>query len=446
MGDVIAKSIRKKMLYLVMLFAGVLIIGILIIFKYGRSEPDEKDIRIQVNTFISDVQNSGGVVDDNTTLPDVVYTVFDENGVVLASDNPLYTEGDRVNLETVGGKNRYMAPMQIEGSIQGMFLFETVDNHNNRLTRGALAVLFVSIVIIAFFIFEMLSLNKKLRDDVWKPVRELHKSTKKISEGNYDEEIIYDYLGEIGSLCHDFNQMRDELKAGKELERKWRNKEQTLYASLSHDLNTPLAVLRGYIEEIRYSVVTDPAEIEHVLDMSLRKIEILNKLVSDILEHSKAELNQLSVQRTEVYAGDFFGGILSEYADELLAQGIELKYNLPENMLICLDTNRINQVMQNLISNAVKYGGKNVTIEIDFYVKDDRFIVSVKDDGAGIAASDLPHIFELFYRGDKSRTQDIPGSGLGLHICRYIIHCHGGEIECDSILGKGTQIQFYIPI
>ena len=240
--------------------------------------------------------------------------------------------------------------------------------------------------------------------------------------------------------------MRDELKAGKEFERKWRNKEQTLYASLSHDLNTPLAVLRGYIEEIRYSVVTDPAEIEHVLDMSLRKIEILNKLVSDILEHSKAELNQLSVQRTEVYAGDFFGGILSEYADELLAQGIELKYNLPENILICLDTNRINQVMQNLISNAVKYGGKNVTIEIDFCVKDDRFIVSVKDDGAGIAASDLPHIFELFYRGDKSRTQDIPGSGLGLHICRYIIHCHGGEIECDSILGKGTQIQFYIPI
>ena len=116
-----------------------------------------------------------------------------------------------------------------------------------------------------------------------------------------------------------------------------------------------------------------------------------------------------------------------------------------------IDPDRIAPAGQNIVSNSVKYGGNHLQIEVEFEILEQEkerkiLIVSIRDNGKGIEATDLPFVFDLFYRGNKARTQNIPGSGMGLNIAKYIVEKHGGNMECDSIVGLGTTVSFSIPI
>jgi signal transduction histidine kinase len=176
---------------------------------------------------------------------------------------------------------------------------------------------------------------------------------------------------------------------------------------------------------------------------------VLNKLIDDILEHSKAELNQLLFVKQEVYARDYFKNLLVGYQAEAQKRGSRFSYQLPDNVIVMLDPVRIAEILENLIGNSIKYGGKSVEVEVAFDIQMDAeqmLLIHVMDNGPGIDAADLPFIFDMFYRGNRARTQDIAGSGLGLHISKYIIEQHGGHIECDSIASVGTTIVFSIPL
>lgn len=290
-----------------------------------------------------------------------------------------------------------------------------------------------------------------MKKDVWHPVREIHKSTKSILCGNLEERISYDYSGEIGTLCHDFEKMRDEIRERELREQQANEKERVLYASISHDLKTPIAIMIGYLEQILYGVVTTPEQIRETSEHALTKAKLLNKLTEDILEHSKAQMNQLSIHKKEIYADIFFGELLEEYQQEAVQQNYQFAYTCPPKLLILIDPDRIAQVVQNIVSNAVKYGGNHLQIEVEFEILEQEkegkiLIVSIRDNGKGIEATDLPFVFDLFYRGNKARTQNIPGSGMGLNIAKYIVEKHGGNMECDSIVGVGTTVSFSIPI
>ena len=145
-----------------------------------------------------------------------------------------------------------------------------------------------------------------MKKDIWGPVNEIHKSTRSILNGNFEESIRYDYSGEIGTLCHDFEKMRDEIRDGAMREQQSREKERVLYASISHDLKTPLAIITGYLEQILYGVVNTREQILETAEHALTKVKVLNKLTEDILEHSKAQMNQLQMQKREFYADAFF--------------------------------------------------------------------------------------------------------------------------------------------
>lgn len=445
MGDVVIKKLRRMAIGIGLIMCCMMGLIVAYFVNEDKKPLDEKMVRIEINSFLYELEKTGEFV-EFTDLPNVSYTAFDLEGKVLYSENPRFIKGEYAELHNLGNKNQYIVPYMRNGQAAGILLFDCSKISENEHSAIGIAVIVCALIILMIGFVLLYRAGSKLKKDIIEPVNQLHEATKSIANGNFEEKIIYDYEGEIGSLCHDFEIMRDELRTGKQREQTWKEKEQTLYASLSHDINTPLAVLRGYLEEIRYGVVSKPEEVNNVLDISLRKIDTLSKLVGDIIEHSKAELNQLSITRKEVYTREYFERILDEYNTDLEIQGIKLVYNLPENIILNIDEKRIRQVIQNLVSNAVKYGGDNLIITFKFTVQDDKFIVSIKDNGNGIAATDLPHIFELFYRGNKARTQDIPGSGLGLHITKYIIEHHGGQIECDSILGHGTEFQFYLPL
>ena len=203
------------------------------------------------------------------------------------------------------------------------------------------------------------------------------------------------------------------------------------------------------MEQILYGVVTSPEQILETAEHALAKTRVLNKLIEDILEHSKAQMNQLQIRKEELYADAFIGELLEEYRQEAMVQKHQFTYELPPKVLILIDSSRIAQVMQNIVGNAVKYGKENGKIQVAFEIREQGkriLIVSVNDDGQGIEAADLPFVFDLFYRGNKARTQNIPGSGIGLNISKYIVEQHGGTMECDSVVGMGTTVTFSLPV
>lgn len=172
---------------------------------------------------------------------------------------------------------------------------------------------------------------------------------------------------------------------------------------------------------------------------------MLNGLIDDILEHSKAQLHEFDIQKEECYSRDFLYGIVEEFKKDILKIGLEFKTNEIPNLLINIDQKRIRQVLQNLVGNAMKFTKKG-EVSIQFRYEEEKLFIAVQDTGVGISATDQSMIFEPFYRGEKARTLNIPGSGLGLSIAKYIVTQHGGRIFCDSVLNKGTTMEFYIPV
>lgn len=299
------------------------------------------------------------------------------------------------------------------------------------------------IVIIIFLIYISLLVKK----DILQPIYSLDKSAKNILKGDFSCKIKYDYDNEIGVFCHDFESMRDELKFSKEKEAEIKRNEKELLACISHDIKTPLTAINGYVSGIKDGIVKDREGTQNYCTIILKRVKMLTKLLEDILEHSKAELNKMNIVMHEFYCGNFFRDILEDLSIEVESKGLEFQMpgEIP-NLLLKADKKRISEVIYNLVSNSIKYSKENSTIGVYFEVTKNYLNIYVKDTGIGIASSDVPYIFNKFYRGEKSRNQNIPGSGLGLSISKYIIEAHGGFIECIESSSKGTTMYFSIPL
>lgn len=446
MGDVIR---RKLMFYSIGLFAVCVLLLLAmgsLFLAFHDDAMEERQIRIGLNGLLTKLEEGGVKQLSKEPFP---YTIFGMDEMVLWDTTGKYREGEKVELDTLGGTKRYVVPVKMNGKTQVLLMADCSDVDTGMHRKLVVSIICLLVTGMLVFLFLLKRVYRMLERDFWEPLKQLQESTRKILAGNYQQTVFYDYKGQIGQLCHDFEKMRDSLSDSKKREQQMKEKERILYASLSHDLKTPLAIIQGYMEEIAYNVVTTGTEIKEVTELCLSKIQGIIRLTDDILAHSKAELGQLSIVHKEVYARQYFGKILQEQEADAEAAGYELFYELPPQVLLSLDPDRIAEVMQNLIGNAVKYRRKDLKISISFFMEETKprmLIVEVKDNGIGIEAADLPFVFDLFYRGNKARTQDIPGSGLGLHITRYIVEQHGGRIECDSIVGVGTTMSFSLPV
>ncbi|HKL99377.1 MAG TPA: HAMP domain-containing sensor histidine kinase, partial [Mobilitalea sp.] len=238
--------------------------------------------------------------------------------------------------------------------------------------------------------------------------------------------------------------LRSELKFTTEKEKILREKEKLLLAYISHDLRTPIASISGYVEGIHANIVTGD-RVQEYTGIILKKIHMLNSLIDDILEHSKARLHEFEIRRQECYSKKYFEDMMIEAKQDIEKKGLAFSYSQIPEVIINIDEKRIRQVMQNLLGNAMKFT-ESGEINVDYRVDNNYMLITVRDTGIGIAAIDIPMVFNEFYRGEKARTLNVQGSGLGLSISKYIVEQHGGRIECDSILDQGTALQFSIPI
>ena len=420
-------------------------------FYTNRSTSEEKSYR-ELKVLVNNAVHKANL-QDFSELKDYTYTIYDLNGIICYSNDTTKKIGDKVSLEMLNGRDQgkystvdmtYVTPYLVNGKQQGM-LYVTVpkellgDGGFSRLyIFGAAFLLLILLVLVSKII-------KIVYQDIILPITELHKVTNSIQAGVYEERLSYDYSGEIGQLCHDFEALRSELSFSRENEKKLKEKEQLLLAYISHDLKTPLATISGYVEGI-YAGIIKGDHIHEYTGIIMKKIQMLNGLIEDILEHSKAQLNEFRIEKRELYAKDFFLDLMKEAEADFIKNNRRFTYNDIPDVLLTIDGKRIKQVMQNLFGNAMKFTGSGDLIQVTFELKEEKFMVSVKDTGFGIEATALPFVFQEFYRGEKARTLNVAGSGLGLSISRFIVEHHGGQIECDSILGEWTEIMFTLPL
>ena len=404
----------------------------------GLLPQNEAQMRLETHALQNELERRLAAGQDIAPLPpsNLPYAVFDLRGRLLGSTMPQYKEDTDIRLlgRTV--------PLIAGGEQVGILTAEVPDSPRwGRVLLYAAPPLFVFAVTIILFIRH----GRFVRGDILRPLEELHTVVDRMVGGDLSVPVSYDYEGEIGTFCHDFEKMRDELRDAGERERIHKEKERLLFASLSHDLKTPLSSISGYAEGIRYGVAKEREDIERYTDMILKKAKELTRSIEDILTHVQTQMHEMSIRKEELYSKPLFEKLFSEAADAAAAKGIVWNQTgeVP-NRLISADPARIAQVVQNIAGNAVKYTAPGGCITVSAEADAGFIHVWIEDTGCGVKPEDLPFVFEPFFRGEKSRDPNVSGSGLGLSIARYIVEQHGGTITCESVLGEGTRISFSV--
>ena len=267
------------------------------------------------------------------------------------------------------------------------------------------------------------------------PFDDLLDASNKVAEGDFSARVDERGPREVRSLARGFNSMASRLQVNDQQRR-------AMLADVSHELRTPLTIIQGNIEAILDGVY--PAD-ETRLKSILEETQILSRLVEDLRTLSLAETGSLQLKREPTDIASLIRETVSAFQSQADASDVKMELSLSDKPLSPeIDPERIRQVLTNLISNALRYSPRGSSIKIDLTESNSsaerRAVISVEDSGPGIAAEDLPHVFDRFYKSSDSR-----GMGLGLSIAKYIVEAHGGEIEAESVEGRGTKIWFSLP-
>ena len=279
------------------------------------------------------------------------------------------------------------------------------------------------------------------------PIRMLKVATQNIKNGNLDFEVEVHNQDEIGELCEDFEEMRKRLKANAEEKIQTDQQNKELISNISHDLKTPITAIKGYVEGLLDGVATTPEKQNKYLQTIYSKAIDMDHLINELTFYSKIDTNKIPYTFNRIPVVDYFEDCAEELSRELEEEHIGFTYQnyVDDSVQMIADAEQIKRVINNIIGNSKKYSDKAET-KIHMTVKDvgDFVQVEIEDNGKGIAAKDLPYIFDRFYRTDASRNSSKGGSGIGLSIVKKIMEDHGGKIWVTSKEGIGTVMYLVI--
>ncbi len=278
---------------------------------------------------------------------------------------------------------------------------------------------------------------------IMQPLTQIEQITQKFAAGKLDERLPPSEIPEINQLATSFNRMAVSLE---DVEHRRRE----LVSDLTHELRTPLTVLRGYLEELAADRIEATPEVYQQLAKETKRLE---RLINDLQELSKAEAGYLPIKLQSVNLHPLLASLVQKFSDQLLEDGPILRLECPDSLpSVRADIDRVEQVLVNLLGNALTYT-ETGSITIRVWTESEgannrlpRMWIAVADTGIGIAPEDLPHVFERFWRAEKSRNQHTGGTGIGLAICKRLVELQGGQIEVKSQLGQGSTFQFYLPL
>ena len=300
---------------------------------------------------------------------------------------------------------------------------------------------FTALVIL---IFTSVSVGLWIYRSVATPLVKLRKATQNIKDGNLDFVLDVEGADEFAELCRDFEEMRVILKQSSEDKIRSDMEEKELIRNISHDLKTPLTAIKGYVEGIQDGIADTPQKQEKYLRTIANKVNDMDKLIDELTIYSKLDTNRVPYSFAKIPIKGYFDDCCEEIKIDLEAQGIDLDYRCyaGDDVFIVADAEQLKRVINNIVSNSVKYRdeSRKEKITIAVYDEGDYVHILLADNGKGIGARELPRIFERFYRTDSSRNSRQGGSGIGLAIVKKIIEDHKGKIWAESVEGEGTAM------
>lgn len=313
------------------------------------------------------------------------------------------------------------------------------------VSRKFLGGMFISMV--AILLFTAIILTRWLESNFFDPINKLNIAMNNIRDGNLDYRLQTSEEGEIGNLYKNYEEMRLRLKesAEEKLEREKQNRE--LITNISHDLKTPITSIKGYVEGLMDGVANTPEKQEKYIRTIYNKANDMNTLINELTLYSRIDNDKIPYNFHRINVSDYFGDCVDEIGMDMESRGITLNYSnmVSPDTRIVADPEQMKRVINNIVGNSVKYMDKpDGRIDIRILDEEDSIRVEIEDNGKGIAAQDLPNIFDRFYRTDSSRNSAQGGSGIGLSIVRKVIEDHEGYVWATSREGEGTCVHFVI--
>ncbi len=334
-------------------------------------------------------------------------------------------------------------PIEVDGKVVGRLLMlgdrdgrGTISREVTQARQDFIANVRRSLVWAALFVTAVaLLIGIGFARSLVRPIQALTIASRNLAQGDLEQNVVVQSQDEIGELAVAFNQMSRDLATSQQLR-------QQMTADIAHDLRTPLSVIRGHAEALIDGILPPDQETFSIIhDEALR----LNRLIEDLRTLSLADAGELPLQQRPTDPATLIERTLLAHSPLADDKGITLQSEVVSDLpSINVDADRIAQVLDNLVSNALRYTSAGGRILLKAQTVGDKLWMTVDDNGEGISADALPHIFERFYRADASRQRDGSGSGLGLAISRSIVRQHGGDITATS--DSGTQFTITLPI
>jgi signal transduction histidine kinase len=364
--------------------------------------------------------------------PPFAFALVDQNGYVVVPAGP-YRIGDRVHT----GELEQGIEVEVEGQVVGTVLTTgeppaLTPREEQFLARINLALLYAALGATAIALFLGVFLARRLTH----PLRELTTATRAMAQGELEQQVPVRSQDELGELAAAFNQMSADLARANELRRQ-------MTADIAHDLRTPLSVITGYTEALRDGVLPPMPETFQTMH---QEAEHLSLLVKDLRTLSLADAGELTLIHQLVHPRELLERTAAAYLPHAQQLEIALRVTAEANMSpVNVDPERMAQVLGNLVSNALRYTPTGGQISLAATQRGSNVLLTVQDNGVGIAPDEVPRIFDRFYRGDKARQPYDGESGLGLAIAKSLVELHRGAITVESSLGEGTTFTVALP-
>lgn len=385
------------------------------------------------NVCIKYVMDNGAVLDYNTKGFGCLLGRNDSNISVYMHD--LYdSEEDVKAVKLLVPNNESKALLygirQSNGYVYVFSMLEDINNTSKLLKAQIIYIVFVVIILailIAFFISKRIT----------KPIEEITDKAKRLADGEYDVKFRKNGVTEIDDLADALNYVGSEIGKTDEFRR-------DLMANVSHDLKTPLTMIKAYSEMVRDISYKNKKKREEHLDIIIAETDRLNTLVNDILTLSKLQANAEVLNVEEFDLNLEIENILKRYQIIKETENYIINYEGVKNAVIRADRMKINQVIYNLINNAINYTGEDKTVNIRLIEKATVYRIEIEDHGKGIEEKDINYIWDKYYKQEKNHQRNVIGTGLGLSIVKNILTIHGFKYGVNSVKKKGSTFYFEI--
>ncbi|MDE6910537.1 MAG: HAMP domain-containing histidine kinase [Lachnospiraceae bacterium] len=313
------------------------------------------------------------------------------------------------------------------------------------INRRLMEYLVIAMMLILFMTSSIITgwLNK----DIYKPLKELSIAMQRISTGDFDYHMANRRDDEIGILFDNYEQMRLQLKENEEEKAQNEKKSKELVSNISHDLKTPITSIKGYVEGIMDGVADTPEKMDKYIKTIYNKANDMDRLINELTTYSGIDSNKIPYHFHILNVSDYFSDCVEEVGLDLESKNMHLNFTnlVPADTCVVADPEQLKKVINNIISNSVKYmGHDNGVIDIRILDEIESVKIEIEDNGKGIEPKDIGNIFERFYRTDSSRNSVQGGSGIGLSIVKKIIEDHGGYVWATSRQGEGTCMHFVL--